>query len=102
MIAIIIDKHAHRLMQDGTVQSVELVELLASENAEAKVVGECINRDGWDVVNPEKDLEIPSGDFYLIQKYLEILHSMFPSDRPKLPKSEEQPNVAKEMNTPRV
>jgi hypothetical protein len=89
MIALIVDNHAHRLMNDGSVESCEvssLGEILTGQNVPDDVA--------WRVLDPISDLQMDPGTFdAFIRKDLVLLNSIFPPDRPKLPVSEKQETV---------
>ena len=94
MITIIVDNHAHRLLQSGVVESVEL------GGGEKRAY---IPSEGWKIVSPEQDLGIHSGDFHaFIKKQLEVLHAVFPADRLPMPSSEKQETIIQQVNAIRV
>jgi len=94
MIAVIVDNHAHRLLNNGLVESA----LIQKENDNTVVF---IDERDWKIVSPEKDLGITGGDFYMIKKQLEMLHALFPDGRNGLPVIGEVENEQVDPNSPR-
>lgn len=79
MIAIIVDNHAHRLLGNGAVESINF----SLEWWKEWWVG------NWQILSPEHDLNMTSGDFdAFIRKPLQVLCEVFPADRSPLPSSE--------------
>ena len=97
MIAIIVENHAHRLMSDGSVESAKVETKFLdslSRNKEDRN-GVFVDDAGWKQVDPASDLQMNPGEFDgFIRKNLQTLNSIFPANRPKLPVSEKQENVA--------
>jgi len=88
MIRIIVENHAHRLLKNGIVESAEYQE--------------AFDTNEFRVVDPVEDLNMSSGDFFFIRKQLEILHGMFPSGRPGVPKSEKIENVSQDVKAEKL
>ncbi len=92
MIYILVENHAHRLLQNGVVESASI---------ESRF-GVTAIHNNWKVVNPVEDLDMEPSDFNYIRQQLEILHSMLPAGRPGVPKSEKVENMAQNYNTEKL
>lgn len=90
MIAIIVDEHAHRLLNSGVVESAEVTE------TEPRIIS-----GSWNIVNPPIDLGIENDDFYAIKKQLEFLHAMFPEGRKPIPTFNKPEETQVNPNDPR-
>ena len=99
MIRIIIDNHAHRLLDSGMVESAVVVPRLMANGLPSQTF---IIDDDWRILNPEQDLGIHEADFSLVRKYLEVLHAIFPSDRTKVPVAEHTENIALNGSLPKI
>jgi len=101
MIVIIVDNFCHRLMNDGTVQSATVFNFVDKVEKSKTYpngvnIGTGINED-WHIADPVTELQMNPGEFHqFITKDLQMLNAIFPADRPKLPVSEHQENVAQE------
>lgn len=92
MVTVIVDEHAHRLLNDGSVESSKIYFRKVDTGDDIIILSQ-----EWKTVNPEQDLEMSFGEFDLIRKELQNLNLYFPSDRPKLPKSEKVESIPSEL-----
>ena len=97
MICIIVDNFAHRLMNDGSIESAKI--RVASDTERGDPAGIAVRiLAQWNLLDPIADLQMNPGEFdAFIRKNLQALNLIFPADRPKLPVSEK-----KEFVTPVV
>jgi hypothetical protein len=92
MIYILIENHAHRLLQNGVVESASI----ETKHGITSIL------DNWKIRNPVEDLDIDPSDFNYIRQQLEILHSMFPTGRPGVPKPDKVESIAQNYNVEKV
>ena len=95
MIHIIVENHAHRLLQNGVVES-HVIEVYSTGEFN------CRDENSWFVADPVTDLNMEPSDFNYIRQQLEILHSMFPTGRTGVPKSETIEDVAQNYDVEKL
>jgi hypothetical protein len=98
MTILIVDSWAHRLRNDGLMESALVVDIV-----EGELTGNLTDvEDSWDTIDftglaldsglwavrPPADVELTGGEYSTIQQTINRVASQFPEGRPGLPKSE--------------
>jgi len=85
MTILIVDGWAHRLRNDGLMESAEV--LHHRFDNDSTMMAQSTLDDGW-AVRPPTDVELTGGEYSTIQQTINRVASQFPEGRPGLPKSE--------------